>query len=546
MRWIRMIGNWLWPWRWMGVGVVGAWVFVMFRLASGPSHAGTKDIEELYPWAVQKPLSIGNEWAGIYMVGKKIGYSHTRTEKQKDGFRISNRSLMKMQLFGSFQKVTVISRVQTDKKYRLRQFVFKLLSPLSTFQVHGKVVGAHLRVRWRVGERNIRTRLPYRPSMLSSVLRPYIAAQKPPPGKKLKAVLFDPQSRSYINTVITVEKYVQIRIKKKLVRALRLRQQYRGMTLLAWIDQDGKILKEQAPGGMVLLRESAQEAPKGIEEGFDLIRATRIGLVGRISSPTTRKKLRLRIEKVTFKSFPVLRLGRQSLAIATRELTVRKEEPASWPKQPFSLAVALQKPLLPKSTSQPSPRSTSRSTKSFLRSPTRKRRSLRKKRHDMVLEYRRKEALKETPLIQSKHPNIRKQASKILVTSSDRLGAIRAISRWVHGALRKQSVVGIPSALDTLKKRVGDCNEHATLLAALARSVSIPCDIVTGVAYQRGHFYFHAWNECEASPGHWLSLDATWNQFPSDVTHIVFARGGLKKQLALLQLLGQLRIKVLN
>lgn len=536
MRWMQAIWSWLVPWRWVGVAIVLAWTLTMVRLAVGPLSTGGKDLEELYPWAVQKPLKTGDEWAGIYMAGQKIGYSHTRTEQQQHGYLITNRSLMKMRLFGSFQRVHVLSKVQTNKKYQLKQFVFSLRSPMSSFKAQGQVVQDKLQILWFVGKRKVRMKVPYRPSMLPSVLRPYIAAQKPPPGKKLKAVLFDPQSRSYIESVITVEGYDDIVIKGKKYRALRLRQRYRNMALMAWIDDDGKIVKEQAPGGMMLLRESAKDAPKGIEEGFDIIRATRIGLVGTITNPTTRASLTLQIEKVPVSSFPVLRMGRQSLQPKKRWVTIRKETPEKWPKRPFSLAPNAKPPNVPKAKSKPS----SKPGKPKL---TRRQR-LQVRQKAMVRKHWREQALLATPLVQSKHPKIRKQAQRILRNAKDRLSAYKALARWVNKALRKQSVVGIPNALETLEKRVGDCNEHATLLAALARSVKLPCEIVTGVAYQRGNFYFHAWNECEVTSNHWVSLDSTWGQFPSDVTHIVFARGGLAKQMALMQLLGQLRLRV--
>lgn len=49
--------------------------------------------------------------------------------------------------------------------------------------------------------------------------------------------------------------------------------------------------------------------------------------------------------------------------------------------------------------------------------------------------------------------------------------------------LKKRPVLGIPDALTTLEGGRGDCNEHAALFAALARSVGIPCRIVAGVTY---------------------------------------------------------------
>jgi hypothetical protein len=487
--------------------VITAWILVIYRMVGGAAYHDAQELEELFPWAVHKALSINEQWMGIYMQGKKIGYSHLRTDKHEDGYLIVNQSLMQMQLFGTYQQVRIISKTWTDDRYRLRKFAFWLRSPLSVFQAEGQVAKDKLKIQWRVGKQRVKTNVPYRPAMLSSVLRPYIAAQKPPPGKKIRTLLFDPQTRSYTRTLIIVEEYEDIEIKGQKIKALRLRQHYQGLDLLAWIDEKGEILKESSPGGMMLLRESAQEAPLGIEKGFDMIRATRIELKGSITAPLTRNKLSLHIDNINLRSFPELNRGRQQLQ--GNVLTILKE----------NLEDLKPLPLAP---------TTQTSAQDKLSSP------------------KRTQALIATPLIQSDHPQIIDKARKLTAKAPDHLSAILAVHYWVYNSIRKQSVVGIPSAIETLTQRVGDCNEHATLVAALGRAAGIPCEIVTGIAYLNGHFYFHAWNECEISPQQWISFDSTWGQFPSDVTHIVFARGGLEQQLALLQLLGKLKLSIEN
>ena len=105
--------------------------------------------------------------------------------------------------------------------------------------------------------------------------------------------------------------------------------------------------------------------------------------------------------------------------------------------------------------------------------------------------------------------------------------------------------MGIPDAVSTLFSRTGDCNEHAALFAALSRSLSIPTRIIAGVKYHEGMFYYHAWNEvCLA--GKWISLDATKNQFPADLSHIKFVQGETNEQIKIGALLGKLKIEVLK
>ncbi|OFV87204.1 MAG: hypothetical protein A2V74_01545 [Acidobacteria bacterium RBG_16_70_10] len=110
--------------------------------------------------------------------------------------------------------------------------------------------------------------------------------------------------------------------------------------------------------------------------------------------------------------------------------------------------------------------------------------------------------------------------------------------------------MSIPSALEVLRTRVGDCNEHTALYVALARASGLPARIAVGLVYLRGAFYYHAWPEVWVAerPGRglWLPVDPTLNQFPSDATHLRLARGGLDKQAAILALVGRARVRILD
>ena len=89
-----------------------------------------------------------------------------------------------------------------------------------------------------------------------------------------------------------------------------------------------------------------------------------------------------------------------------------------------------------------------------------------------------------------------------------------------------------------LRTRRGDCNEHAVLLAALARAAGIPARVVAGAVYADDGFYYHAWNELWL--GAWVSADAVFDQMPADATHVKLVEGGPERHLALAELVGQL------
>ncbi len=118
------------------------------------------------------------------------------------------------------------------------------------------------------------------------------------------------------------------------------------------------------------------------------------------------------------------------------------------------------------------------------------------------------------------------------------------IMRWIYENIQKRPVLSVPNALETLRNRMGDCNEHAVLMAAMARAAGIPAQIETGLVYMNGRFYYHAWNVLYL--GDWLTVDALMGQMPADVTHIRFIRGEPDKQIDLIKVIGKVKINILE
>jgi transglutaminase-like putative cysteine protease len=102
--------------------------------------------------------------------------------------------------------------------------------------------------------------------------------------------------------------------------------------------------------------------------------------------------------------------------------------------------------------------------------------------------------------------------------------------------------VTVPSAREVLARRRGDCNEHAVLLAALARAAGIPARVVAGAVYANDGFYYHAWTELWL--GRWVSADAAFGQLPADATHVKLLEGGPERHLALAGVIGRLAFAV--
>ncbi len=152
--------------------------------------------------------------------------------------------------------------------------------------------------------------------------------------------------------------------------------------------------------------------------------------------------------------------------------------------------------------------------------------------------------LASEPLLQSNDPAIVALAVRIAGNERDPRLVAERINRWVYDSLAKEITISLPNAVQVLRTRRGDCNEHTQLFTALARAVGIPTRIATGLAYVNGKFYYHAWPEIRLRD--WVAVDPTFGQFPADAAHLRFVRGGLTRQGELLRLVGTLRIEVLD
>jgi transglutaminase-like putative cysteine protease len=153
--------------------------------------------------------------------------------------------------------------------------------------------------------------------------------------------------------------------------------------------------------------------------------------------------------------------------------------------------------------------------------------------------------LRPGPLIQSDHPLIVAKAAEITAAGGSDAQKAKRLVNWVYEKVRKRPVLSVPDALSTLNNLVGDCNEHAVLLTALARAAGIPAEMEAGLVYLRGRFYYHAWNILYVG-GAWVTADAVFGQMPADVTHIRFVRGSTEQQMDLLGLIGRMQLEVVK
>jgi transglutaminase-like putative cysteine protease len=151
--------------------------------------------------------------------------------------------------------------------------------------------------------------------------------------------------------------------------------------------------------------------------------------------------------------------------------------------------------------------------------------------------------------VQSDSQEIIKQAEAIVEGSLDCFEAAKSINEWVYRNVIKKPTVSLPSALDVLQRREGDCNEHTYLFVALARAVGLPARINVGIVFaeidgQPGAFYYHAWPAVFV--GQWVEMDPTFGTPLVDATYIRLISGEIIDQMKLLGILGRISVDVME
>lgn len=451
--------------------------------ASGPAAAIGADDDEI--------------WMGVYMRGEKIGYARSQFVPERDGYRIRDQSYLRLTVLEQVESVRLAIDAVADATLALESFALRVESDVGDFTVHGAVRDGDLALRITSGgdtrEQHIALA---KPLYLPESARARLRAAGLAPGRRVVLRVFDPSALQHHPLTFEVIGREAIPIAGMTRDAWKVRETFRGMQTTAWLDDAGRTLREEGPLGMVAEREDARRAVTAgwSTTPFDVIDAVAIRIARPIDHPRDLARLRARL------------LGTKSVTVpGDRRQTVREGV----------LQVDREAPVAAGT---------------------------------YVLPYTGAEwaaELRATPFLQVDHPRIGETARTIVAGERDPVRAAARLRAWVHDTLIKRPTASVPNAVQVLESRTGDCNEHAVLLAALARALGLPARVVAGLVYADGAFLYHAWNEVWVGSG-WLSVDPAFDQAPADATHIKLVEGGPESHAALVPLLGTLSIELIE
>ena len=429
---------------------------------------------------------------GVFYRGDRIGYIRESFTPVASGFRAEQKGELLLNLLGRERRVRMEGSAETGRKGELRNFTFRLStssrrSPFET-RVEGEVKGdeLHLRIRSGSSPERVERRVIVDPIVLPLNLYYTLAARGIEPGDSYRLRLFDPMTVSEGDATILVREREVVRWGGREEEAFRLQTTFAGLTTTAWVNERGEVLQEETPLGWTLVKE-APGSSLHVQAGSastDILSLSAIPAIGFAGEASSLSAATLEL-KLFPDSFDALNGGRQRFEGA--RVSITRESP------PYSGGEAL-------------------------------------------ADEERARMLAPETFIQVAAPEIREHASRIAKGETD-VERAEAINRWVFENLTKSPTLSLPSAIEILEQRVGDCNEHTVLFTALARAAGVPTRIATGLTYTSGAFYYHAWPEVFV--GRWLAVDPTLGQFPADPLHLRLLVGGIEKQYEVLTLLGR-------
>jgi transglutaminase-like putative cysteine protease len=471
-----------------------------------------------------RSLAPGSYYYVVRMQGHAIGFARSRLDTLPTGFLFEDNMMLDVPALDTVHRAIAHTRIEFGKGLNLQKFTFELASEIGRFHVKGTMrPDSQLDLELTAGGKTQKSTYPAsRLLMLDAAVPMRVAAAgELVVGRTYSVRVFDPSTMSDRESRLTItardtmivpdsarwngSEFVASRYDT--IPVWRIEQELGTIKVGNWVDEDGHLVKAESPLGFTLERTAYELADqewkkasrnKESQQGYGaVIEQTAIASNVDLSSISSDPDMKVLLKGVDLAGFD-LSGGRQKLSGDTLVIT--------------------------------------RETATDLRA-------------GYLLPYNGNVAavdseLVATPLIQSTDPVLVRTAQRIINGTTDPEVAARRINEWVYRELKKDITLSVPSALQVLEARQGDCNEHTVLYVALARAVGLPARTAVGVVQVRGRFYYHAWPEVWLN-NDWVAVDPTLGQYPADASHIRFLIGGLARQVELIRLIGRLELEAL-
>ncbi len=431
-------------------------------------------------------------WMNVTLNQDKIGYSMQSLTETPLGYILKDYSLIKIPMGGMVREVYLDSYAVLNVDYSLKGFTFGLVSGDYSTDLFGEIRDDKLIVRMKSEKSESMATFSAGKGLYLPAVVPLLARAQGFPEGRFTLPTFDPFSLVVDELEIFVGASEEIDTELGRRRGHRISVVFSGVSSSMWVDDDGRVLREEETGGMAMVltdRDRALQIPNLEGLHNDILQDLAVPCSGTIENARNVTYLKISMEGIKPGIFD-LEDDFQTIT-STDPLTIEVHTPR---------------------TSSPLPDS-----ESFL---------------------------VPQPFLQVDDPRIIRKAGQITAGLTDSESKAESLGRWVYENIEKDLTISLPSAVDVLEIGKGDCNEHTSLYTALARASGLPTKICIGIVYKDGFFYYHAWPAVYL--GGWHPLDPTFGQDVADATHIKLLEGGFDRQADLMRIVGKISVTVLD
>jgi len=468
-------------WDFLGIGLIMSFLILLIW---GPKIERMAE-SELLDAMLDESIDFrpGHEWLGIYRDGKRIGFVRIFKESLANGLRYEVNTEL---AFGDVIGLKGRFEAELEPTGELKRFDFSAAGLTGS----GQVNDGRLSLTYGSGTTEHSVTFPLDgPLLYQDILGAAMSRMDLTPGQRYRLPLFRLEGGMDPNAEIEVVGPDEVAVVDLVVAATKLKITHNGMTITAWINQRGEMLRQELPWGIVVIRETEMQATAR-ETGSALELKSYIPVPDMTEALRRSEAIQYELDGLGVDDF-VLDDHRQTFREG--RLTVRQDRAASGIERGTPQLSAID--------------------------------------------------LKPSHFIESDAAPIRDQALRIVSADADTLDASRQILQWMKKQMTQTASAEMPSALRVLETLKGDCKHFTALFVALARAAGVPTRMVTGLIFKDGRFAYHAWAEIQVADG-WLSVDPTRYPQPVDVGYIALIRGGIDAQSALAPLWGRLTIRV--
>ncbi|HEX7043772.1 MAG TPA: transglutaminase-like domain-containing protein [Burkholderiales bacterium] len=438
-------------------------------------------------------------WTGIVFNGNKIGFSRLRIEPEEPGlYRLVSEASLRLRFLGIDKIVRLVGTDWVDEELRLQRFAHDYHLDGSDLALRGRVERGLLRVEIvRDGEATVEEHT-LDEAIYPAAALPLVPVQRGlAVGRRYAYLVYDGQAQSLARAEQTIEGYERSELFEG--PAFKVRNRLHGHSATTWIDARGYPVFELALNGVLISALEDEASAKRylvaaslskdeVLLDFSLIRPDRP-----LPQARSLEALKIAFTGLDFAALPPADRRQRCTAAGTE--TICEIRATDWLEPAVDPA----------------------------------------------------RYLASTLTVPAAHPRLRAVAADAAAGARSDAERVERLIAWIERNIRKEAA-DVFSALDVLDRRRAECQGHAYLYAAFARSLDIPTRVVNGIAYSEayGGFLYHSWNESFVD-GAWRAVDPTFGQARADATHVKLIEGERPADLLpLADLVGRLAARVLE